>query len=249
MTTPLAFLHGWGQSARVWHGQREHFSQGWSVNMLNLPGHGGAADAPASEWVNILQASLPEEPCVLVGWSLGGMLAMQLAAAFPQRIAGLVLVSTTPCFCNRPGWTHGCPDEVFRDSESGVKENTAKAMIRFFALILHVLHGDDLTRLEFNAIAKAAVDRTHPASTDGLIHGLSLLRDLDLRNMLSDIDIPCLVMHGDQDAVVPLAAGEYLADHISGAALERFEGCGHAPFLTETGKFNQRLEDWCRNIM
>ena len=243
--TPLVFFHGWGQSVRVWHGQQAHFSSEWPVSALNLPGHGGAADAMACEWVNISQAGLPEEPSVLVGWSLGGMLAIELAHRQPERVAGLVLVSTTPCFRNKPGWTHGCSDAVFRDFESGVQENSAKAMSRFFALMLH---GDDLTRPEYNDIARAAVDRTHPASADGLRQGLSLLGDLDLRDLLTGIKAPCLVMHGDEDAVVPLAAGEYLAEHIPGAALEGFEGCGHAPLLTQAGKFNQRLEDWCRNI-
>jgi len=244
--TPLVFLHGWGQSAQIWHGQRQHFSPDWPISMPNLPGHGGTADAPASEWAETLLASLPEEPSILVGWSLGGMMAMQMAAAFPQRIAGLVLVSTTPCFRSKFGWEHGCPDAVFRNFESGVKENLAKAMSRFFALMLH---GDDLTRPEYNAIARAAVDRTHPVSADGLRQGLSLLGDLDLRDLLNGIKAPCLIMHGDQDAVVPPAAGEYLASHISGAAFEPFEGCGHALFLTQAGKFNQRLEGWCRNIM
>ncbi len=243
---PLTFIHGWGQSAQVWHAQRECFRTDWPVSMPNLPGHGGVVDAPASEWADILLAGMPEEPSVLIGWSLGGMLAMQMAMAFPQRIAGLVLVSTTPCFRNKSGWEHGCPDAVFHDFESGVQENSLKAMSRFFALMLH---GDDLTRPEYNEIARAAVDRSNPASTDGLRQGLSLLGELDLRDMLIDIDLPCLVMHGDQDAVAPVAAGEYLAGHISGAAFECLEGCGHAPFLTQPGKFNQRLEDWCRNII
>jgi len=244
--TPLVFLHGWGQSARIWHEQLVRFSLEWPVSMLNLPGHGGAVDAPAPEWGNVLLAQMPTEPAVIIGWSLGGMLATELARMQPQRVAGLALVSTTPCFCNRPGWDAGCADSVFRDFELGVQENSARAMGRFFALMLH---GDALSRPEYNAITRVAADRGHPASTEGLRQGLSLLGALDLRHKLTGIEAPCLVMHGEADAVVPLTAGEYLAGHIPKAAFERFAKCGHAPFLTQAGKFNQRLEDWCRNVI
>lgn len=243
--TSLVFLHGWGQSARVWHEQRTHFSPDWPVCTPNFPGHGGTPDAQMSEWLNILIAGLPESS-LLVGWSLGGMLAIQMAALSPQKIAGLVLVSTTPCFRNGTDWDAGCSDAIFKNFESGLQDHAARTISRFFALMLH---GEVLSRPEFNAIVRDAVDRSHPASADGLRQGLTLLRELDLRNVLTGIKAPCLIMHGDQDAVVPLAAGEHLDGHIPGATFERFEGCGHAPFLTQPAKFNQLLEGWCRNII
>jgi len=242
---PLVFIPGWGQSACIWRGQQAHFGRQWPVYALNLPGHGGAADAPAAEWADNISGGLPTETSILIGWSLGGMLAMQIAYQQPEHIAGLVLVSSTPCFCNRTDWQHGCPDAVLRDFEQDVQENSARAISRFFSLMLH---GDDLPRPEYSDIAKAAVDRNHPPSTEGLRQGLLLLETLDLRDMLSEIKTPCLILHGERDAVVPVAAGQHLAGNISGAALASFAGCGHAIFLTAGGKFNQRLEGWCRNI-
>ncbi|HKJ83670.1 MAG TPA: alpha/beta fold hydrolase [Mariprofundaceae bacterium] len=241
MSRPLVLIHGWGQSAAVWHGQSTVLSERFMVHAPNLPGHGGAAGLPPERWGESLLETIPDG-AVLVGWSLGGMLAIQLAQAHPERIAGLALVGTTPCFCMRSDWPHGCADEVFEGFVQGVEAQSARMMSRFFALMLH---GDRLSRPEYNAVARAAIDRRRPPSEQALKDGLTLLDQLDLRATLSAIDAPCLVMHGESDGVVPVAAARYLSERIDGAAFVSFEQCGHAPFLTQAERFNRELEAWC----
>lgn len=236
---PLVFLHGWGQSSQIWFQQFDAFPD---AIFLNLPGHGGAPDCES--WLENILAQLPDEPCILVGWSLGGMLAMQLAAAHPHRIASLVLVSTTPCFRNAPDWHHGCSDEVFDGFRQGLEHASAKTMSRFFALMLH---GDGLVRARFNQLARAAVDRAAAASEKGLRQGLQWLGDADLRGMLADVRQPALVMHGADDAIIPVTAGAFLAEELADATWHPFYTCGHAPFLTQAQTFNEQLEAWCLN--
>ena len=237
--TPLVFLHGWGQSARIWHAQREAFPD---ALYLNLPGHGGAADA--DDWLEALAGQLPGEPAILVGWSLGGMLAMQLALKDPDRVAGLALVSTTPCFRNKDTWTHGCSDAVFEGFVDGVAKQSAKTLGRFFALMLH---GDNVDRRGFNELARQSIDREQPPSHEGLRRGLELLAGLDLRDALAGIRQPALVLHGNEDAIVPATAGRFLAGQLPNAEWRSWPA-GHAPFLTHGKEFNQQLEEWCRNI-
>lgn len=241
MSPPLVFIHGWGQSAAVWHAQRALLSGRFEVHAPNLPGHGGAPELPPGKWGESLLESIPDGS-VLVGWSLGGMLAMQLAHAYPERIASLVLVGTTPCFRMREDWPHGATDEVFDGFVQGVEQQSARMMSRFFALMLH---GDGLARSAYNDMAREAIDRNRPPSSKALRDGLVLLDRLDLRSMVEAISMPCLVMHGEADAVVPAAAGGWLAGHIAGAEFVAFAQCGHAPFLTQAEKFNRELEDWC----
>lgn len=247
---PIVLLHGWGQSARIWDGQAAHFSRLGPVSVPNLPGHGGAADAPAEAWLDILADRLPEEPAILVGWSLGGMLALQLAHALPERVAGLALVATTPCFAQRPDWPHGCDEATLQAFTEGTETqrvggNPTKILGRFFALMLQ---GDALPRSSFNALAREAVDRQHPPSPLGLAAGLELLAGLDLRPILSGITQPAWVAHGDRDAIIPQAAGRELAERLPQAAWQGFAHCGHAPFLTQAETFQHTLEAWCRNI-
>jgi pimeloyl-[acyl-carrier protein] methyl ester esterase len=241
----MVFLPGWGQSSRVWQAQTDHFSQLCPVYTPELPGHGGRHDAPPQSWLGDIAAQLPTEPAVLIGWSLGGMLALQLAAAMPERVAALALVATTPRFRTRGDWPHGCEDSTFRAFAQGVEAHSPKQLGRFFALMLQ---GDALPRRRTNELARAAIDRDQPPTPAGLAGGLELLETLDLRPQLAGIGQPAWVAHGDGDTIIPPAAGRYLAESLPHAAWQAFDHCGHAPFLTEAGIFNARLEAWCRNI-
>jgi len=237
---PMVFIHGWGQSEQIWHQQQAHFPDAIYVN---LPGHGGEPDS--GNWLETLRDKLPTEPCILVGWSLGGMLAMQLALAYPERIKALALISSTPCFPQKEGWTDACSDDVLQGFKQGIEQHAAKTISRFFALMLH---GDNIERRQFNTIARAAINRNHPASMQGMQQGLQLLERLDLRKHLSNITQATWLAHGEQDAIIPIQAGEYLAEHIPHATLQHFKACGHAPFLTQAGVFNSLLESWCHTI-
>ena len=235
---PLVFLHGWAQSQQIWHHQFEPFSD---AQLLNLPGHGGAAEHPAENWVDALVAQLPDQACHLVGWSLGGMLAMQIASQYPERIAALTLVSTTPRFRIGDGWQHGSSEATFQGFSQAVASGSPKALSRFFALMLH---GDEISRTAYNALAKAAVDRQNRVSQAGMQEGMALLQQLDLRELANSITQPTLVLHGNADAVVPVEAGAWLADKLHNANIQTFAHCGHAPFLTQSESFNQTLQTW-----
>ncbi|MBF0282588.1 MAG: alpha/beta fold hydrolase [Zetaproteobacteria bacterium] len=235
------WIHGWGQSERVWYQQRALYPE---ATWVNLPGHG---TTPCCEdWLAYLDQSLPHTPSILVGWSLGGMLAMAFAHRYPHRVAGLVLIGSTAKFFQHPDWHFGAPLSVYRAFESGLASAPEKTLNYFLKLMFH---GDGLARKDFNLLVHGAIDRHHPPSHATLMQGLDLLRDLDLRQPLAKITQPCLLMHGVDDAVVPLAASEYMAQQLADATLHRFEACGHAPFLTQPQRFEVLLEGWCQNLI
>jgi len=239
---PLVFLHGWAQSRQVWFQQRAMFPD---AIFLNLPGHGGATDVPSDGWVESLALQLPNEPCLLVGWSLGGMLALEMVHRFPERIAALALVSTTPCFRRKDDWHPGCDEHFFAGFESAVASDSPRLLNRFFTLMLH---GDALSRSAFNALAKQAVARQRPASAAGLKNGLEFLRSLDSRKMIADLSAPTLVLHGEQDVIVSIESGRWLAESISGSQMTLFPDCGHAPFLSQPERFNKIITNWWNSL-
>jgi len=234
----LVFLHGWGQSKQVWFEQQSTFPQAY---YLNLPGHG--SQPVSDDWLRDIHARCTDTPFTLVGWSLGGMLAMQLADTYPESVRSLVLVNSTPRFRQADDWQHGCDAPTFQAFEQGLAGNESKTMSRFFALMFQ---DTSLSRSIYNHIARQAVDRTHPVDSTALQHGLMLLSQLDLRPTLAEIKQPTLILHGQQDSVIPVQAGQYLAEHISSTHWQSFEDCGHAPFLTHSQAFNSILESWCQ---
>lgn len=239
---PLVFLHGWAQSRQAWFQQFDAFP---GALFLNLPGHGGADDAPADDWVEIIAQQLPDKPCVLVGWSLGGMLALELARQLPERIGALALVSATPCFRNKDDWAAGCDEGLLAGFEAAVNSASARTLNRFFALMLH---GDDLNRGDYNALAKQAVNRNHPPSPAGMRGGLDLLAGLDNRRKLGELTVPALILHGEQDAIVSAQAALRMAELIPEHQLHLFPDCGHAPFLTQPELFNKYLKHWWNTL-
>ena len=245
MSTPMVFLHGWGQSRQVWYQQISSFPE---AMFLNLPGHGGSAEH--DDWIEAIAEQLSDSPSIIVGWSLGGIIAMQLTLKHPEKVRGMALISTTPSFCNRTNrdqtvWNYGCQQQIFDAFESGIKANSAKTMGRFFMLMLQ---GDTISRSDYNQIALSSIDRGHPPTQATLTKGLNHLASTDLRSDVSSISTPVLLMHGAQDAIIPTAAGAWLAKRLPHPTWQAFEGCGHAPFLTHPETFNETLERWYQTI-
>lgn len=227
--TPLVFIHGWGQDPDCWLLQRERYPD---AHYLCLPGHAGAADAKAENWLDILHAQLPQQATSIIGWSLGGQLAMQLALKFPEQVNALLLIATTPCFCQQDDWPDACSATVFSAFQQGIMKNPKKTLRRFRALMLK--GGPDPNR----EIGSATITPT----TSGLFEGLHLLEHIDLRADLSHIKQPTWVVHGSNDAVTPVAAGGYLAELIPQAQWHRLEGANHVPQLTETAFIHSMIQ-------
>jgi len=228
------FLHGWGQSARIWSPVAEFFPDGV---FLNLPGHGGAAPAPAEAWPARLASLLPEGPLCLVGWSLGGALAVQVAAMAPERVRALALVSATPRFCMTGDWPHGCDPALLAGFRRALEADDARLAGRFFLLMLR---GSGLSRPEMQALSRTVVDKAQPPSREALEAGLFWLEQADWRAQARETMLPALVVHGRGDAVVPEGAGRWLAETLPQGRLAMIGG-GHAPFLADPAGFARAL--------
>lgn len=226
---PLVLLHGWGMSPRIWNGLRICLSPR-IVATPALPGHDGTA-SPGSTlqaWSDAVLAGLPQR-CVLIGWSLGAMIALDLAARHPQRIEQLVLFGATPKFVGSTDWPHGLDADTVRSFNEGFAQDADATLRRFLAL---QALGEAQRRGVMHSLGRAvaAPGEFNPAT---LADGLCVLADADLRATAALVRAPTLLIHGRDDAVMPLPAAEWLAANLPAARLEVLDGSGHAPMVSQ----------------
>ncbi len=235
---PTVYLHGWGLHGGVWAETRAALPG----RAPDLPGYGDApvttpytAEALADE----VAAGL-EMPVNLVGWSMGGMVALALAARHPDRVAKLVLVGASPAFMNRPGWDLALEPEVLAGFANDLARDYRATLLRFLAL---QARGGDAARAVVGRLRETVFARGEP-SPSVLAAGLGLLRDVDLRDQAMTVDCPTLVVHGAHDTLCPVEAGRWLAEHIPQARLARHDGASHAPFLSHPDWFARTVAEF-----
>lgn len=236
----LVLLHGWGLHGGVWQGLLEALARRYRVHVLDLPGHGASAPVTPYTLETLAEAVaqvLPERAHVC-GWSLGGQVVLRLARDWPERVASLVLVATTPCFRQRPDWPHGMDEATLADFARSLEADYEGTLKRFLALTARA--GDE-ARAVIASLRASLFARGRPAP-EVLRAGLAILREVDLRPELAHIAQPALVIHGSRDTVTPPGAGRWLAQHLPRGRWLEIAGAAHAPFLSHPAHVSQALE-------
>ncbi len=195
-------------------------------------------DADFFQASQALAAALPEN-CILCGWSLGSLLALQAASVAPQRIKQLILIGGTPSFTQRADWPHAQPPALLDTFCDAIASDAAGTLKRFIALFNQ---GDKQARLIGRAMIKQLLARPLP-DTATLLAGLGWLRDVDLRQRITSITVPTRLIHGENDPLMPLAAAQWLKETLPNAQLEVFSGAAHAPFLNDPDRFAKLIGD------
>jgi pimeloyl-[acyl-carrier protein] methyl ester esterase len=181
-----------------------------------------------------------DQPALWLGWSLGGMITLTLAARHPARARALVLVDTTPKFVQAENWSHGMAVEVFAEFARGLEQDYRATLLRFLSL---QVGAGDAGRALIRQLRTELFQHGEPQLA-ALRAGLAILRDTDLRAMLAGIHAPTLVLHGSHDRLTPPAAGEFLAAQIPQARYQLLRGAGHAPFLSDPVAFAAAVEEF-----
>ncbi len=212
---------------RMWAESVDGLARQYRVACWDLPGHGGSPSWPGWALADVAErfARILESPSILVGWSLGGQVVLEMAARNPEKVAGMVLIGTNPKFVAAGRWP-GMEPEVFRAFFQAVEIDARAALNRFLGLVCQGSSGRNLRILR-----RCWRELPLPAMED-LLRGLAVLRDSDLRPVLSRIEVPSVVIAGEGDALVPLAAARCLADSLPCGRLITVEKGGHAPFLS-----------------
>jgi pimeloyl-ACP methyl ester carboxylesterase len=224
--SPLMYLHsGFGEIGRLrFFEELEKF--GLKVVAPEMPGFGFST--PCREWHKIedavyfyrnLMSSLFDSPVPVVGQSLGGWLAAELAVWFPERLSALILIDSVGLHID------GAPiAELFGANPSELMPKVFPSGGNILEHVMPALEGandSDAVLLHF----------FRAMETTAYIGWSPYMHDPKLECRLASIPVPTLVLHGSADGVVPLRHAEVFARSIPEAQLEVLEGAGHLPAL------------------
>lgn len=227
----VVLLHGWALHGGMWGPWLDELSRHARLHVLDLPGHGRSAwPGDLRGLTGLVRAVVPAVPrgAVLLGWSLGGMVALEIARQSACDVAALVLVASTPKFVIGDDWPHGLHRDVLDEFTRGLASDCAGTVRNFLAL---QASGDERSQETLRLLRRQLASHGAP-DLEALAEGLSILRETDLRDALPQIACPALVMAGEHDRLTPPEAGRALAGSLPDARFRLIGRSGHAPFLS-----------------
>src|ERR1700733_1947460 len=236
---PLVVLvHAVGRDLTFGADQNEMLQTFCDVVAYDLPGHGGSARpakgfgfADAVETLTKAIADADAGPAHIVGLSVGGMIAQNLALARPDLVRSLVLVDTTSTFPDAV--RAALLDRARLTRTEGMGAILKQTLERWFTADFIQRHPDVIDRVTKTLLAD-----------DSEIHAgmWEMIATLDNAPRLASLDKPTLVVVGEHDPTTPVAASRAIAERIPGAVLHIVPGASHMAPLEKPRQVNEILQ-------
>ncbi len=227
---PLLLVHGLGYARWGWEPVVDGLEERFCVCLFDNRGI-GESDVPDGPYTARAMTGFGQAH--VVGTSLGGMVAQELALARPERVDGLVLACTTPGLHGYP-----MPEQTIRLLASAGSLPLEEALRRFVENAL--APGADPGLVETILERRIA----NPLDMAGWQAQAAAGMSFDALDRIREIRARTLVLHGTADAVVDFRNSELLAERIPGARLELFEGCGHLFMWEQSERFARTVSDF-----
>ncbi len=249
---PLVFVHGLGASWQSWLENLPEFARDHRVIAMDLPGFGYSEMPPEdisieryARWTCALLDALGIESAALVGNSMGGFIAAEMAIRSPERVQRLAVVSAA----------------VFWQSYRRAQPLVGLARLSEAYVARALTRSTDAVatrpRLRSWALASAGFRYPHLISkelahelvrsarrTDGFLPALEALADYPLEEELPKIGCPTLIVWGAHDTLVPAKDAKRMQELIPGSRSEVFERTGHVAMLERPERFNRLLREF-----
>lgn len=258
---PIVLFHGWGLNSAVWQpliaNLPSELTDAFHIISIDLPGFGSNINKKMSPYslANVCQhiTNTIEQPAIYLGWSLGGLVATEMALTYPEKVLGLITVASSPRFIEQRSEEVVDGKEVNQLVWPGIKPHVlnafhqqlqidAKKTINGF-LKLQAM-GSPHVRQDIKQISQL-IFQHDMANKNTLDESLALLEKSDYRSKLVDINQPFLRLYGSADSLVPKSVIEQVAKLAEKNSEQHiFSGASHAPFISHLDDFTQVLTDW-----
>lgn len=235
-------IHGWAANHHIFDDLIPRLPANWQIHAIDLPGHGtapfdGRFDVAATADALAAQIS---EPAYILGWSLGGQVALYLAARHPEKVRALCLTASFAKFQAAPDYPEGLSNPALAKMVGLFGQDYHKYMKQF--LQLQFLYAKD----QHPILEKILPDIVKHGAPSALQAALDAVGEADARALLPQIHAPALLVFGGKDSITPPRMGEYLHRHLPYSELHIIDKAAHAPFLTHAETFASMLTDFFR---
>jgi 3-oxoadipate enol-lactonase len=240
----VVLIPGLGGSTHLWHAQLQGLSPVARVTAIDPRGHGASAKAPGPYAMRLwaddtagLMSRLEIERAVVVGSSMSAMIAVELAAAHPERVAGLVLVGGFPKL--------GPPGKERMEGRAKIAESEGMGPLAEMVAATALAAVTHQTQPALVGLFRAALlgndPRCYAASCRAIVAA-------DVTPLFGQVRCPTLVLLGDGEQVAPLPAARALHRGIAGSRLRVIPNAGHLPFLEQPAAFNAALMEFLGSL-
>lgn len=232
----IILLHGWGFNSQIWQPLLAYLPD-YRVTTIDLPGFGQSAccfdqqQAILPQYIAQILEVAPTK-AIWLGWSLGGLLASKIALMAPERVEQVINVASTPYFAAETNWP-GMRLQAMQAFEAQLASQARKTLREFIALQVHGLSN---ARVLLRQLWQQ-MDTSYEAMT----LSLPLLRQIDLRQELVHLNMPCHYFLGKHDIIVPQAVGTMISNINPKISVTLFDDAAHTPFLSCQQAFINQL--------
>jgi 3-oxoadipate enol-lactonase len=238
----VVFSNSLGTDYRIWDEVVAALEGDYRILLYDKRGHGLSEATPApyalEDHVGDLAALMDHvgiAEAVVVGLSVGGLIAQQLAARHPDRVRALILCDTAHKIGTAEMWNA----RIETTKTKGIASMADAVMERWFTPAYRAPGNADFVGYT------AMLTRT---TVDGYAGTCAALRDADLTQSTSALTIPVLCVVGDQDGATPPDLVRSMADLIKGSRFEVIEGAGHIPCVEKPAETTKLIADFLTQV-
>lgn len=239
----LVLLHGWALHSGVFAPLIDALRDRFTLHALDLPGHGRRVAEPVpgtqASWADTVLASAPAN-ALWLGWSLGGLVALEAALRSPARLRGLMVMASSPRFVRGNDWPFGMDAEVLAGFARQLQTQHAQTVQGFIALDL--MHSPGGT-LAADALRRDILSQPAPSEA-AIATGATLLAQSDLRSRLAYLTMPSCWVASERDRLAAPGAIQAAAALAPKAEFQLIPRAGHAPFLGDTAAIATAVDNF-----
>ena len=251
--TPVLFIHGYPLNRDIWTPQVESLSGVARVITLDLRGHGDSKLEPgldsepqsfgmdllADDCSALLDSLSITEPVVLCGLSMGGYISFAFYRKYPGRVKALILAATRANADSQAG--KNARDEAINlAKEMGVSAIAEVSLPKLMSPKTYNTQ-PDLVKLVDEIMQKTSIN--------GIIGDLLGMKSRpDSSQLLGEIDVPTLIIHGADDQIIPIQEIKAMRDSIPGSRLDIIPDAGHLLNLEQPELFNQTIQIFLQEL-